>query len=852
MPFNIPNTDDIDWSVPLRNHLGQLNDPDTGGFNVWNTSATRPWANGNTTKTNEENYSGFNKELGLFERWNSTSKLWEPLSTKTNFDFWTDVTRPANPLLNQTGINTDRKVFERWTGSAWEPITNYLVKDTPNKGVSEELSLIDNRQTFTDHTIFSNKIYTCSVSRDTTESNERFRKWTINCYDLNLVLLWTVSYWNNSIYRAVPQQISVDSTGIYVTGYENYDNSNLSLMRIRIEKRNLNSGALEWLQTHPVTQNSFSSYSFNAIDTSGLYVTNGKPEGVDLMKYDKTTGTLQWSATQSRTDLGGGTALLCFGVKVDSSGIYLHGSYRREYSDGQIWLQKRNLSNGQLMWNILENQDGNSQEILDLELDASGVYLGIRGIKCLVQKRSLTNGALTWVYHNPSVALANATVRLCQSTNEIIAFFNVESLYVRLNKTSGTEIEESLFTVFTKNIFHSNFIYGLDASMLIKYKPIGKSGFYGSVSWQEQEEKVRLISNSLAISGNSSIAGSLSVSNNTSFGQGISVSENGSGNFIRSHFPSHNRALVGMEKNLLFNPDNQFGTTLSITGSGGYSASTALSSWFDGFNVPYYSPDGIDPNNPCVITIANLPNAHIQAGGVFGFSTRYWPALRYKIEAIENYGGSNNRVTLADYSNIPLSPSLSFSNHALELPHGSYISFIITIYEGIGVAGANGFGRVGISQIYYLHSEHVRAYDGIIPRAMWGGAAGRCGLGTKAPEQMLHVIGNVLATGTVTSGSDERWKENIQPIDQALEQIENIDGVLYNWIDKEERGSDLEAGVIAQQLEKAGVKGVVKEDREGYKHVSYNGLIALLIEGIKELSSLVKEQELRIKQLEDK
>ena len=98
-----------------------------------------------------------------------------------------------------------------------------------------------------------------------------------------------------------------------------------------------------------------------------------------------------------------------------------------------------------------------------------------------------------------------------------------------------------------------------------------------------------------------------------------------------------------------------------------------------------------------------------------------------------------------------------------------------------------------------------------------------------------HFEGDVIAYST-TIASDERLKENVQVIKDPLEKLDQLRGVTFDWIGREDKRS---GGVIAQELEKVLpelVKDVesLKEDNS-FKAVDYNGVIALLIECVKEL-----------------
>ncbi len=124
-------------------------------------------------------------------------------------------------------------------------------------------------------------------------------------------------------------------------------------------------------------------------------------------------------------------------------------------------------------------------------------------------------------------------------------------------------------------------------------------------------------------------------------------------------------------------------------------------------------------------------------------------------------------------------------------------------------------------------------------------------LGVKVNESSLplsyalDVSGSIRASGTVLQSSDERLKENIYPIDNSLDRVNAIDGVYFNWKDKEERN----AGVIAQQVQKV-LPEVVSEDKDSYLAVDYSKIVPLLLEAINEQTNLISDLEDRISKLE--
>jgi len=139
---------------------------------------------------------------------------------------------------------------------------------------------------------------------------------------------------------------------------------------------------------------------------------------------------------------------------------------------------------------------------------------------------------------------------------------------------------------------------------------------------------------------------------------------------------------------------------------------------------------------------------------------------------------------------------------------------------------------------------------------------GNVGIGTTSPSQKLEVVGKAkittsLAVGAITpsattgridasndivafSSSDIRLKNNIKTIDKALDKVNSIQGVEFDWIEKEiihgNKGRDV--GVIAQEIEKILPEVVTTRDN-GYKAVKYEKIVPLLIEAIKDLSRQV-------------
>lgn len=106
----------------------------------------------------------------------------------------------------------------------------------------------------------------------------------------------------------------------------------------------------------------------------------------------------------------------------------------------------------------------------------------------------------------------------------------------------------------------------------------------------------------------------------------------------------------------------------------------------------------------------------------------------------------------------------------------------------------------------------------------------------------LHVDGDIVAFSTEVS-SDERLKDNIQNISEAVEKIKQLNGVEFTW----KRDGEPSAGVIAQDVEQV-LPQAVRESRSlnsdlAYKRVNYNALLSVIIESIKELEARIAKLE---------
>jgi chaperonin cofactor prefoldin len=123
------------------------------------------------------------------------------------------------------------------------------------------------------------------------------------------------------------------------------------------------------------------------------------------------------------------------------------------------------------------------------------------------------------------------------------------------------------------------------------------------------------------------------------------------------------------------------------------------------------------------------------------------------------------------------------------------------------------------------------------------------------PAQKLHVIGNIISTGTITSSySDERLKTFTSNISNSLDIINNLSG--YHYVPNKlaiDNGftSEKEIGLNAQEVEKVlpeivklapfdtvrdSEGNIISKSRENYLTICYERMAPVFVEAIKELA----------------
>jgi hypothetical protein len=210
-------------------------------------------------------------------------------------------------------------------------------------------------------------------------------------------------------------------------------------------------------------------------------------------------------------------------------------------------------------------------------------------------------------------------------------------------------------------------------------------------------------------------------------------------------------------------------------------------------------------------------------------------------------GLSNAQLTNSTISGISLGSNLATLTIGTGLSGTSYNgSGAVTIANtgvtsnvagtGVTVSGGTGAVTISIGQAVATSSNVQFNSLGV-------------GMAASATAGRIDAANDVVAF----SSSDIRFKENITPIENALDKISKISGNTYDWKaeNKAEHGYEgNDVGVIAQEIE-AVLPQLVQTRENGFKAVKYDKLVALLIEGIKEQQTQIHSLTIEIEKLKE-
>ena len=279
-------------------------------------------------------------------------------------------------------------------------------------------------------------------------------------------------------------------------------------------------------------------------------------------------------------------------------------------------------------------------------------------------------------------------------------------------------------------------------------------------------------------------------------------------------------------------------------------------------------------NSPTVDVFANSQKSamFIRDDKRIGIGTTS-PTAKLEISGKDDAEGTTDLLAL-QFDNSPADTGMTFrdifdgiqarftldsgNTNNLRISSGSTMHFYGGTSNGTGNGHLliNSSGHVGIvaGKRFYLDNASIASGDTYIDEY----SANEVGITTGGSRKFALSGGNLYHTGSLNSNhnfSDERLKENIVVIPNALEKVNTLRGITFN---RKSDGS-VGTGLIAQELETVLPEAVYESktidslevpDAEEYKAIRYGTTVGLLVEAIKELTTKLEAAEARITTLE--
>jgi hypothetical protein len=239
------------------------------------------------------------------------------------------------------------------------------------------------------------------------------------------------------------------------------------------------------------------------------------------------------------------------------------------------------------------------------------------------------------------------------------------------------------------------------------------------------------------------------------------------------------------------------------------------------------------------------------ASGIGSMALGYYPtAIGTGSLALGSYSAARGDHAVAigenSFASADNSIAIGYINYALaehSISIGNYANAEATnaIVLGTGVDYSNRL-------VNSISNSLVVGFNTTTPTLFVGGASHRVGVGTSSPTRKFWVNGDAGGTGAWHNDSDERLKHDITTIENALDKVTQLRGVIFHWNDTHNHPEGAQVGLIAQEVQEV-VPEVVEKKGEYYSLATAN-LVPVLIEAVKEQQRAIEEQALKIADLQ--
>ena len=213
---------------------------------------------------------------------------------------------------------------------------------------------------------------------------------------------------------------------------------------------------------------------------------------------------------------------------------------------------------------------------------------------------------------------------------------------------------------------------------------------------------------------------------------------------------------------------------------------------------------------------------------------------------------ANTQRVLVNSTGVQLGDS---GNGYFQPVSGTYGSIQI---DGGAHNGYEGYSIGGRAVFMHDNGTATGIYNDVDNEWLWyGGHNGSSYMYFNGSWKLKTTSSGVEVSGDVNSTSDIRYKKNIETIDNALDKVQSLKGVTFDWDNdafpekensKKREFTERATGVIAQDVEKV-LPEAVRENEDGFKNVAYGNMVGLLIEAIKEQQAQIDELKAEVAEL---
>ena len=292
-------------------------------------------------------------------------------------------------------------------------------------------------------------------------------------------------------------------------------------------------------------------------------------------------------------------------------------------------------------------------------------------------------------------------------------------------------------------------------------------------------------------------------------------------NTIKTTINSANTIITGLSQ---LN-DVDISGDLSVSGNATFTSEVIFSSNVQSFNVPVGNtatrPDPAE---------AGMFRFNTELENFEGYDGVFWGPIgsgsEGAIDVVDTDANTIHYITFSEFTNGVLSSLYVSDNDLIFNPSTGTLETTSLVTQNISANTSN---------ITTVTSEDITANTSNITTVTSENiTANTSNITTVTSED---ITANTVTANDFNSLSDISYKKNVTSINNSVELIEKINPVMFNW-----KENDMKSyGVIAQELEK--IMPELVSQKEKTKYVNYIPLIALLLNGYKELLEKIEKLE---------